>query len=164
MRFAHTLTTDPKATANLKLEFVTLRIFPFRKNTSAFLHELRSLPDKKLRLANIELPKSEAWAKRQRGKGVFQRMIEVVSEPRFKFYVKEGRLYTMKTGVPGVWEEVASRIRDQTVAEKEEAEEAKQGGGKKRGIVVRRPVRPVRPVVRVAEGARRQTQRQVGRL
>jgi hypothetical protein len=156
MRFAHSLTADAKGTANTKLEFVTLRIFPFRKNTSAFLHELRSLPDKKLRLANIELPKTDAWAKRQREKGVFNRVLEVVNEPRFKFYVKEGRLYTMKTGVPGVWEEVANRIRDQTDAEKEEAERAKEGGGKKRGVVVRRPVKPV---VRVVERTKRQTRR-----
>jgi ribosomal protein S10 len=164
MRFAHTLTTNPQATADTKIEFVTLRIFPFPKRTSAFLHELRSLPDKKLRLANIELPKTEAWAKRQREKGMFKRMLEVVNEPRFKFYVKEGRMYTMKTGVPGVWEEVANRIRDQTVAEKEEAGRAKNGGGAKRGVVVRRPVaRPVaRPVVKPVL-TRRQTQRQVGR-
>ena len=156
MLFTHSSTANPKSTATTKLAIVTLRIFPFRKNTSAFLHELRSLPDKKLRLANIELPKNDAWAKRQREKGVFRRMLEVINEPRFKFYVKEGRLYTMKTGVPGVWEEVANRIRDQTVAEEEEAERAKLGGGKKRGVVVRRPVKPV---VRVVERTKRQTRR-----
>jgi hypothetical protein len=158
MRFAHTLNTDPKGSANTKLEFVTLRIFPFPKHTSALLHELRSLPNRKLRLANVELPKDEAWAKRQRAKGIFKRTIQVASEPRFKFYVKEGRLYTMKTGVPGVWEEVANRIRDQTVAE-EEARSAKDGGSK-RGVAIRRPVKPV---VRVVERTKRQTQRQVGR-
>ena len=158
MRFAHTLTTDPKGSANTKIEFVTLRIFPFPKYTSALLHELRSLPDKKRRLANIELPKDEARAKRQRAKGIFKRMIQVASEPRFKFYVKEGRLYTMKTGVPGVWEEVANRIRNQTVVE-EEVRRAEDGGSKN-GVVVKRPVKPV---VRVVERTKRQTQRQVGR-
>jgi len=103
------------------------------------------LPPKKLRLANIELPKSEAWVKRQREKGIFKRVLEVMSEPRFKFYVKEGRLYTMKTGVPGVWEEVAMRIQEQTVEEAErervERENGKRGGGARKEV-------PKRPVVR----------------
>ncbi|KAL5114976.1 hypothetical protein ACEQ8H_007149 [Pleosporales sp. CAS-2024a] len=116
MHFARSLATKPIDTANTKLEFVTLRIFPFRKHTSAFLHELRALPPRKLRLANIEIPKTAHWAKRQRAKGILRRMYEVMNEPRFKFYIKEGRLYTMKTGVPGVWEEVAKRIQEQTVA------------------------------------------------
>lgn len=118
MHFARSLNTNPKSTANTKLEFVTLRIFPFRKNTATFLHELRALPPAKFRLANIELPQSEEWAKRQRAKGIFKRIMEVIREPRFKFYVKEGKMYTNKTGVPGVWEEVAKRIREQTALEK----------------------------------------------
>lgn len=159
MNFARTLTTDTKGTANTKLEFVTLRIFPFRKYTTAFLHELRALPPMKFRLANIELPKSEEWAKRQREKGIFKRMFEVVNEPRFKFYVKEGRLYTMKTGVPGVWEEVAKRIQQQTVDEKAMLE--KEKGVAKRPVVVRVPVKPVKEVER--ERVKRQTARPVAR-
>ncbi|KAH3910994.1 hypothetical protein HBI56_001950 [Parastagonospora nodorum] len=115
MHFANTLITKPVDTANTKLEFVTLRIFPFRKQTSVFLHELRALPPKKMRFANIELPKSDDWVQRQRQKGLFKRFYEAISEPRFKFFVKEGRSYTMKTGVPGVWEEVAKRIQQQTL-------------------------------------------------
>ncbi|KAI4940395.1 hypothetical protein J4E86_011029 [Alternaria arbusti] len=144
LRFARSLRQNTVATANTKLEFVTLRIFPFRKHTTAFLHELRALPPKKLRLANIELPKSEAWVKRQREKGIFKRMLEVMSEPRFKFYVKEGRLYTMKTGVPGVWEEVAMRIQDQTVEEAERERVERENG--KRGVGARKEV-PKKPVV-----------------
>ncbi|KAF1841537.1 uncharacterized protein K460DRAFT_292978 [Cucurbitaria berberidis CBS 394.84] len=140
MHFARTLNLNPKGTANTKIEFVTLRIFPFRKHTTAFLHELRALPPMKMRLANIELPKTEEWAKRQRAKGIFKRMAEVVKEPRFKFYVKEGRMYTMKTGVPGVWEEVAKRIQEQTVSEKEAAEKLKIGA--RRPVVVRKITRP----------------------
>jgi hypothetical protein len=139
MHFANSLTTKPVATANTKLEFVTLRIFPFRKHTSAFLHELRALPPKKMRLANIELPKDDEWTRRQRGKGIFKRMYEVISEPRYKFYVKEGRTYTMKTGVPGVWEQVASRIQEQTVAEEASSDQAKNS---KTRPVVRRPTQP----------------------
>jgi hypothetical protein len=92
---------------------------------------------------------------------VLKRMMEVVSEPRFKFYVKEGRLYTMKTGVPGVWEEVARRIREQTV-EEEKRREAERAASE-RGVVVRRPVigarKLLRPVVKVDERIKRQTTR-----
>jgi hypothetical protein len=139
MHFANSLTTKPVTTANTKLEFVTLRIFPFRKHTSAFVHELRALPPRKMRLANIELPKNDEWARRQRGKGIFKRMYEVISEPRYKFYVKEGRTYTMKTGVPGVWEQVASRIQEQTAAEEASSDQAKNS---KTRSVVRRPTQP----------------------
>jgi hypothetical protein len=154
MHFAKTLTQKSVGTANTRLEFVTLRIFPFRKTTGAFLHELRALPPKKMRLANIELPKSEAWVQRQREKGIFKRMYEVISEPRFKFYVKEGRMYTMKTGVPGVWEEVAKRIQEQT-ADESRGPELKGKSGLRRPMV-RKPIVPVVPKERI----KRQTSRQ----
>lgn len=157
MHFAKSIKVNQKATANTKLEFVTLRIFPFRKHTSAFLHELRALPPMKLRLANIELPKTEQWAERQRAKGVFKRMYDVINEPRFKFYIKEGRLYTMKTGVPGVWEEVAARIQDQTVAEEEYKRREIQGV--KPPITAQKPAKLVRPVIRPV--IKRQTSRPI---
>ncbi|OAK94520.1 hypothetical protein IQ06DRAFT_85805 [Phaeosphaeriaceae sp. SRC1lsM3a] len=152
MHFTKQLTARPADTANTKLEFVTLRIFPFRKNTAAFIHELRALPSKKLRFANIELPKNEAWAQRQRAKGVFKRMLEVMSEPRHKFYVKEGRSYTMRTKVPGVWEEVARRIQEQTIAANTPPAAAKVGV---RQPIVRTPAQPVISQERV----KRQTSR-----
>ncbi|KAH7563574.1 hypothetical protein BM1_00621 [Bipolaris maydis] len=160
LRFASTLRKNPLATANTKLEFVTLRIFPFRKHTTAFLHELRALPQRRFRLANIELPKTDAWAQRQREKGIFKRVLDVINEPRFKFYVKEGRLYTMKTKVPGVWEEVAERIRDQTIVEREEQERRSRDGAV---AVTRKPVVPAKrvskPVLKVDERIKRQTTR-----
>jgi hypothetical protein len=149
MRFAQTLTSKPVDTANTKLEFVTLRIFPFRKKTTAFLHELRALPPRKLRLANLALVKNEEWVKTQRGKGIIKRMFEVISEPRYKFYVKEGRMYTMKTGAPGVWEEVAKRIQEQTVAPKAIYEQTKKTPGP------RLPMKPAVPQERI----KRQTSR-----
>ncbi|KAH7402815.1 hypothetical protein BKA66DRAFT_9983 [Pyrenochaeta sp. MPI-SDFR-AT-0127] len=158
LQFSRTIKANPRATANTKLEFVTLRIFPFRKHTTALLHELRALPPMKMRLANIELPKTEEWAKRQRQKGIFKRMFEVISEPRFKFYVKEGRLYTMKTGVPGVWEEVAKRIQEQTILETDETEKPKVGT--KRSVIVRRPLKPVKLEQKIEnERVKRQTSR-----
>jgi hypothetical protein len=160
MAFASSLVAQPAATANTKLDFVTLRIFPFRRSTSVFLHELRALPARRLRLANIEIPKTDAWADRQRAKGIWRRFLEVVNEPRFKFYVKEGRMYTVKTGAPGVWEEVARRIKAQTVAEAQREAE-------KTGAAVERVKRPLlrRPVVpsEVRERVKRQTSRTVER-
>jgi hypothetical protein len=149
MRFAQTLTSKPVATANTKLEFTTLRIFPFRKKTTAFLHELRALPPRNLRLANLALEKNEEWVKAQRRKGVFKRMIEVLAEPRYKFYVKEGRKYTMRTGAPGVWEEVAKRIQEQTLHPNTIYEETKRRPG------LRIPIKPVVPLEKV----KRQTSR-----
>lgn len=149
------------STANTKLEFVTLRIFPFRKNTTAFLHELRALPSKRFRLANLEIPKTAAWAQRQREKGVWKRMLEVIAEPRFKFFVKEGKMFTAKTGVPGVWEEVAMRIRGQTTKAIKEENRALTGpSGAIRRPAVRGPVVLKRPA-RVVDETRvkRQTAR-----
>jgi hypothetical protein len=92
---------------------------------------------------------------------VLRRVVEVVSEPRFKFYVKEGRLYTMKTGVPGVWEEVARRIQEQTAEEEKKVEDERAG----KASVVKRPVvgtrKLLRPVVKVDERMKRQTTRQL---
>lgn len=156
MRFVALLNSKPAVTANTKLEFTTLRIFPFRKNTSAFIHELRALPPRKLRAANIELPKSDDWAARQRSKGIMRRMLEVISEPRYKFHVKPGRKYTIGTGVPGIWEEVAKRIQNQTIAEKEE----KQLGKGTQRPIVRKPVQRAIPQERIRrQTARRPNQR-----
>jgi hypothetical protein len=51
-----------------------------------------------------------------------------LNEPRFKFYVKEGRNYTIKTGVPGVWENVARAIQQQS-AETVAKESSRVGAG-----------------------------------
>lgn len=155
MHFARTLSTVPKKTANTKVEFVTLRIFPFRKTTAAFLHELRVLPPQRLRLANIELPKSDEWAQSQRAKGVFRRMYEVLKEPRWKFYVKEGTKYTKKSGVPGVWEEVARRLEEQTRAENGGQPEEWPSLSKRTAV----PARSVRPRPLVKPNVKRQTSR-----
>ncbi|CAA9965177.1 hypothetical protein PTMSG1_08536 [Pyrenophora teres f. maculata] len=166
-RFARNLRTHPHLTANTKLEFVTLRIFPFRKHTTTFLHELRALPSSRFRLANIELPKSAEWRERQKEKGWGKRMWEVLNEQRFKFYVKEGRAYTVRTGVPGVWEEVAERIREQSAETEEGGKEGKMGKGtgvggrglkSKSGAVAEKM-----PALRVEERMKRQTTRVVKR-
>ncbi|KAJ4286797.1 hypothetical protein N0V90_013049 [Kalmusia sp. IMI 367209] len=117
----HSLTALRSFVRNLpsttKVTFQTLRIFPIPKHTTAYVHELRALPPRTFRFANIELPKSDAWRKRQVEKGWVQRAWEVVAEPRYKFYVREGRVYTMRSGVPGVWEEVARGITQRTEME-----------------------------------------------
>ncbi len=163
MNFARTLNNPATtaATANTKLEFVTLRIFPFRKNTTALLHELRALPPMKFRLANIEVPKTAEWAQRQREKGIWRRMLEVIAEPRFKFFVKEGKMFTAKTGVPGVWEEVAMRIKGQTNrAVKEENAAIAAPRGTIRRPAMKGPVVLPRPSKQVEEArVKRQTAR-----
>jgi hypothetical protein len=120
-----------------RIRFLTLRIFPIGKFTTNFLFELRALPPKGLRFANIVMPKTDAWKKRQAEKSWGKRALEFVMEPRFKFYVKEGKTFTIRSGVPGVWEEVAKRIQEQTVEETE--------GVRKPGKRMFPPTRPVRP-------------------
>lgn len=165
MNFARSLNMPANAstTANVKLEFVTLRIFPFRKNTTAFLHELRALPSRKFRLANIEIPKTDDWAQRHRAKGIWRRVLEVIAEPRYKFFVKEGKMFTAKTGVPGVWEEVAMRIKGQTnkAVKEENVEKGFHGPrGTIRRPAVKGPVVLKRPAKVVEEArVRRQTAR-----
>jgi hypothetical protein len=106
-----------------RIRFLTLRVFPIGKFTTNLLSELRALPPHKLRFANIVMPKTDAWRERQRQKSWGLRLWELLKEPRYKFFVKEGRTFTVRSGVPGVWEEVAKRIKEQTVEEG-------RGGGK----------------------------------
>ncbi|KAF1975468.1 hypothetical protein BU23DRAFT_529980 [Bimuria novae-zelandiae CBS 107.79] len=133
----HSLTALRAFVANLppttKLTIQTLRIFPMPKHTTVYAHELRALPPRPLRFANIVLPKSAAWRQRQAEKPLWKGLWEFIEEKRFKFYVKEGTTYTMRTGVPGVWEEVARGIRERT--EREESENEGDGKGKGRKIV-----------------------------
>lgn len=91
-------------------------------------------------------------------------MLEVVAEPRHKFFVKEGKMFTAKTGVPGVWEEVAMRIRNQTTQEvKEEKNESAAASGPRgmaRRPAVKRPIVLTRPAKVIEEArVRRQTAR-----
>ncbi|KAL5378247.1 hypothetical protein PMIN06_010888 [Paraphaeosphaeria minitans] len=158
----HSLTALRSFAANLpattKLTFQTLRIFPMPKHTTIYAHELRALPPRKFRFANIELPKSVAWTQRQRAKSLLKRAWEFVEERRFRFYVKEGVAYTMKTGVPGVWEEVARGIRART-----ETKGEKKGAGRDgtRRIASNKSV-PAKKDVRVqVPEVRRQTSRRV---
>lgn len=128
------------------------------KHTTIYAHELRALPPRKFRFANIELHKSAAWAQRQREKSLLKRAWEFVEERRFKFYVKEGIAYTMKTGVPGVWEEIARGIRERT----EKNGEKKVAGGDKARRIASKKIVPARKDVRVQmPEIKRQTSRRV---
>ncbi|KAF2655472.1 hypothetical protein K491DRAFT_429193 [Lophiostoma macrostomum CBS 122681] len=97
-----------------RLEFTTLRAVGFKRHTAVLLHELRALPASRWGFANIERIKSDYLLKDEKSKGIFRKILTVLNEPRFKFYVKEGRIYTIKTKVPGVWESIAAHIRRQT--------------------------------------------------
>ncbi|KAF2110348.1 hypothetical protein BDV96DRAFT_200791 [Lophiotrema nucula] len=101
--------------ANTEIEFTTLRAFPFKRNTAVLLKELRALPPQSWRFANLERVKGPEWRKEQKQRPWWEKFLGVLNEPRFKFYVKEGRLYTQKTGVPEVWENVARAIQKQSV-------------------------------------------------
>ena len=118
----------------------------------------------KFRLANIEIPKTDDWAKRQREKGIWRRMLEVIAEPRHKLFVKEGKMFTTKTGVPGVWEEVAMRIKGQTNRDIKDERAKKAAATSSRGAIrkpiIRGPVAIKRPMKQVKEArVKRQTAR-----
>jgi hypothetical protein len=85
------------------------------------------------------MPKTDAWRKRQAEKSWGTKFMEFVKEPRYKFYVKEGRTFTIRSGVPGVWEEVAKKIQEQTIMEAEGKETGVRGG--RRSLVPARPVK-----------------------
>lgn len=66
-------------------------------------------------LIQIERYRSPEWQRHQSQKPLYRKFLDVINEPRFKFYVKEGRNYTIKTSAgPGVWENVAKAISQQT--------------------------------------------------
>ena len=76
-------------------------------------------------MANLERIKGKNWEAEQKKKGVGRKLWNLVNEPRWKFYVKPGHAYTVRTGVPGVWEEIARVIQEQTA--KIEAKGASKG-------------------------------------
>ena len=63
----------------------------------------------------MERTKGPEWRKQQAQRAWWEKFLGVLNEPRFKFYVKEGRMYTQKTGVPEVWENVAKAIQKQSI-------------------------------------------------
>lgn len=144
--------TIPAAT---KITFQTLRIIPFAKETSCYLFELRALPQRRFRFANLEIPKTAAWRKRQSEKSLWWRFKDFVGEPRFKFFVKEGKAYTVRSGVPGVWEEVAKKIQEQTV------KEGMKGLKKESAVVLTKRVKPSKVIMNEEKpkALRRQTSR-----
>ncbi|ORX97686.1 hypothetical protein BCR34DRAFT_577780 [Clohesyomyces aquaticus] len=101
-----------------RLEFVTLRTFPFERTSTVQLSHLRALPSQWGRFANIRLLKPwERPAREVEMKRLWTRFVEAAREPRWKFYVKEGKAYTIMSGVPGVWEDVAKQVKRQTEEE-----------------------------------------------
>ncbi|CAI6336048.1 unnamed protein product [Periconia digitata] len=134
-----------------RIRFLTLRIFPIGKFTSCTLGEMRALPPRRFRMANLQRLKAKSWREDQRKKTPGQKLWELVMEPRWKFYVKEGSSYTVRTGVPGVWEEVAMRIKEQTEHEVEKGAKKTIGarlGALKTGTVLTKPLGAVKPPLR----------------
>jgi hypothetical protein len=96
--------------ADARIEFTTLRLFPFPRTTAVYLSELRALPSARGRFANIERVKTKELEKLYQQKSWWRKILQFVNEPRWKFYVKEGRAYTMRTGYAGIWENIAHEI------------------------------------------------------
>ncbi|KAF2000300.1 hypothetical protein P154DRAFT_620398 [Amniculicola lignicola CBS 123094] len=97
-----------------RLRFVTLRAYPIEKTTTVQLSELRAMNPKRTRFANIERIKGEIWKQGEVGKRWWEKTLDILGEPRWLFHVKEGRAYTISTGVPGVWDDVAAHIKRQS--------------------------------------------------
>lgn len=53
----HLMNFSRNLPAETRLEFTTLRAFPFEKKTGVFLFELRALPAQRWRFANVSVPK-----------------------------------------------------------------------------------------------------------
>ncbi|KAF2643032.1 hypothetical protein P280DRAFT_421512 [Massarina eburnea CBS 473.64] len=128
-----------------RLRFLTLRIFPIGKATTTYVSELRALPSRRFRFANLERVAGPHWAAEQRKKSLGKKVWDLVNEPRWKFYVREGHAYTMRPGVPGVWEEIARGIGEQTNRVEAKGDEKVVSGSAKRlvkgGVVGKRPIR-----------------------
>jgi len=131
-----------KLPKDTRLEFTTLRTFPFRRTTGATLSDLRALPPQRGRFANIQLLKTNEWHQQQKKINIFMKFWNILAEPRWKFYVKEGRSYTIRTKAPGVWENVALVIQQRT---REDAAKAKPAELQKQPLP-RRPIQPVTPI------------------
>jgi hypothetical protein len=104
LRYVQTLPKDAE------LEFITARASGFKKTTVVRLSEMHVLPPRRFGFANFirVLP---AWQKKlDAQKSVFQKVVDVLSETRNKFYVKDDRAASKRSRAPGVWELVAKQI------------------------------------------------------
>lgn len=157
---AHFCANLPPST---RLSLTTLRIFPLRKTTTLTIGELRALPPSWWRVANLERVKSSAWLEMWANTPWYEKLWWTVKEPRWKFYVKPGRAYTVPTGVPGVWEDVAAAIMRQTEeVAKREARWVRAGAKvKAKGVLPAKAV-PGKPAKMVAEAARERRERLAG--
>ncbi|KAF2743639.1 hypothetical protein M011DRAFT_450800 [Sporormia fimetaria CBS 119925] len=140
------------------LEIATLRVFPFARTSFVQLKDLRSLPYQPSQLANFVRVEQEVMQKAKMG--VWKKMWEVLKEPRWKFYVPDGKKYVPR-GTEGVWEGLARYVRG--VSERE-AKEAVEKVGVKVGVKKKVGLSEGEMKERVArERVRRQTARKAGR-
>lgn len=151
-----------------KITFQTLRFLPMPKYTTVYAQDLRALAPRRFRFANIELPKTDEWRKKQAAKSWWRRVWDIIGEPRNKFYVKEGSMYTMRSGVPGVWETLASGIAARTNAEqatetanKEAVKQEKEKSGTMLSAL--RKTRPAKPAQKAEVTQRPALKRQTAR-
>ena len=101
--------------ASTPVEIITIRSLPWPKTTDLVLGELRPLSPRWARFANFHRVLSSAARARLAQRSVWQKLFALMAEQRTKFYIKPGRFYTSHTPGPGVWENLAQAIQNQTL-------------------------------------------------
>lgn len=94
-----------------QLEFVTARLLGLPKTTGVRLSEMRALPSRWGRLANLERIRSPSLQREHAQRSAWKKALGFLAEPRFKFYVTEDVASTRRSRAPGVWENVLKEIR-----------------------------------------------------
>lgn len=94
-----------------QLEFVTARLFGLPKTTGVRVSEIRALPSRWGRLANLERIRTPRLQKELAQRSAWKKALGFLAEPRFKFYVTDDVASMRRSRAPGVWENVLKEIR-----------------------------------------------------
>lgn len=128
-----------------RLSFTTLRFFPLPKRRAVRLEDLRVLPRRTGRVANLEyLPPKLRQKCEQQGReaGWFEGLVA----GRRRFHVRPGQRYTSTTRGPGIWADLLRAIELQSVGMSNEKASVEKLEAKRSTIGVPAPTRP--PVIR----------------
>lgn len=128
--------------AETRLSFTTLRFFPLPKRRAVRLGDLRVLPPKMGRIANLEyLPPGLRRRCDERGRkaGWWEGLIA----GRRRFHVRPGERFTASTQGPGVWKELLKVIEEQDAAIGENVGTAKAGSPQRMRAVTQQRNQPV---------------------
>lgn len=94
-----------------QLEFVTARLFGLPKTTGVRLSEMRALPSRWGRLANLERIRTPSLQRELAQRLAWKKALGFLAESRFKFYVTDDVASMRRSRAPGVWENVLKEIR-----------------------------------------------------